>query len=1437
MMRDGMPLFDGDESKFVMWRNDFKAFAMIKKFRGVLDRVDRERSKVDQDGSSEASSGSDSGSSGSSGSSVDGKTDEGKKNEKTKKMKKMNVLAYSYLLRALTGQPKMMVTLNAEDDGAKAWKLLRKHYEGKDLLRVNNLKTKLLTKKLAEGGDPMAFMLEMEELACQINQAEADQMPERQLVSLIMRGLPRSYEDFTTILSLDSGKLTLSKLRSKLRAFDDNRKFKQLEDMTGNWSVAGTGAGAYAVTGAPQRPAVPAQSRGTPARAPLTCHRCHQPGHIARECPQPVVCYVCGGAHSAARCDKRFGGPNGPGPRKGQPPRASRPAAANVATAQDSSGGGVAFMVDSNIDVSDLDSGDWLVDTGCSAHMCGNRDAFVNFGPSLVKKVKVANNSEMDVLGEGSVKVQVFGAWNKRVTVTLLKVLFVPDVTQNLLSVGAMTRNGAVVDFGASRGRVVTSAGEILLDRRGNLFIMRGELVQTLQVAAAVTSIVAEASMATTTSGVKLANLMHRRLGHASVDAVLKLPAVTTGLEELGNVKLADCECGKCDTCLRAKFTRFPFPSRSTRAGSKLERVFIDVHGPQKVPGILGGERYTIGFTDDYSGLGVVFNTVNKNEVLTCFKKFIVAVGGRPKKLRVDNGGEFINGEFLTFCADREILVERTMPYSAEENGRQERQWYTLDNMVRAMLIEAGLDDRKEFWPFAMSVANYNKNRVPSRVIGFETPLGKFHGSKPNIGNLRVFGCAAWVLIEKEKRRSGKLSDRAFLGVFVGYDTSSKGYLVFNPKTLTVIRSRNVVFDESVKGGDVLSGAFPGTNSSVPLRFAGVDDGDADSVGDDDSSDSSPAQVVEPVAALPEQVGDLIQFDDVPAAAVDNDIAPTVDNTPKSRYGRPLRKTSEHPHYVVANSAVIANTVPIPRTVKEAMLWDVNNWSGAIKSEFEAQLKMDSWQVVSRATLPRDCNVVGSRFVFDVKMNPDGTVERYKARLVAQGFSQVEGVDFAETYAPVLKMTTLRCALAIAAHHHYFVDQLDVNTAFLNSQLKETVYMKVPAGYSEFVDADVTPSTHVLQLNKSIYGLKQAGRDWYETLHATMIALGFTRAKKDKCVYRKMTAAGYFVCLVYVDDLITIAEFESDRDEFVAAFREKFKTKEMKPLDLFLGMNVKYDRLAGNLVLSQENYVASMLKSFGMESSNATYTPAEINKLSKDDLPLLDSVLHKEYESMVGSILYASTCTRPDVSYAVSRCGSFTSAPAEPHRIAAKRILRYMKGTPCDGIGFAAGSKFGLELIGFADADWAGDGDTCRSRGGYVFLLAGGSVTWHSKLQATVARSSTEAEFVSLADAVSEAKHLRQLLGELGCVQAGPTKIYEDNQGCVFMSKNDLFSRRVKHIDVGYYFVQESVNQFKDVDVIKIDTNANPADCLTKPLAKEKLDDFRTLLMHVESAK
>jgi hypothetical protein len=535
---------------------------------------------------------------------------------------------------------------------------------------------------------------------------------------------------------------------------------------------------------------------------------------------------------------------------------------------------------------------------------------------------------------------------------------------------------------------------------------------------------------------------------------------------------------------------------------------------------------------------------------------------------------------------------------------------------------------------------------------------------------------------------------------------------------------------------------------------------------------------------------------------------------------------------------VLANSIPIPRTLSEALSWDAN-WRPAVQAEYDALLAQSVFRLVPRSSLAAGTNIVGSKLVFDVKSKADGSVERYKVRMVAQGFSQVEGVDFTETYAPVLRMTTFRLAMAIAAHRHYFVDQIDVNTAFLNSVLREKVFIKLPPGYSDFVDSSVDSATHVLQLLKSLYGLKQAGRDWHKTLHAALTEMGFARATIDKCVYSQTGAAGYFIVLVFVDDLVTVAERESDRDAFFSDFRSRFKTKEPRPLDLFLGINVCYDRLAGAMVLKQQTYVASMLKRFGLQAAYAQYVPAAPDRLTKADCPSSDQVdpaVCREYQQIVASCLYAVTCTRPDIAFAVSQCASFNANPGPSHMAAARRILRFLKGTSADGIGFNAASEYGLDLIGFADSDWAGDSDTRRSTGGYVFVLAGGAVSWSSKLQRVVALSSSEAEFISIADAVAEAKYLRALLSELGCPQQGPTTIFEDNQGCIFMAKNDAFGKRTKHIDVKWQFAQEAVAE-GIVSVKYMHTGEMPADCLTKPLGLVKLQDCRAKIMAIADAE
>jgi hypothetical protein len=250
-----------------------------------------------------------------------------------------------------------------------------------------------------------------------------------------------------------------------------------------------------------------------------------------------------------------------------------------------------------------------------------------------------------------------------------------------------------------------------------------------------------------------------------------------------------------------------------------------------------------------------------------------------------------------------------------------------------------------------------------------------------------------------------------------------------------------------------------------------------------------------------------------------------------------------------------------------------------------------------------------------------------------------------------------------------------------------------------------------------------------------------------------------------------------------------------------------------------------------MENAHIQHVPAQAERLEKLDRKQEDDALIKRYQSLVGSLNYAATCTRPDIAYAVSAAGAFNANPGEQHMTAAKRILRFLKGTAADGLQYRAEAEDGLVLVGFADADWAGDTESRKSTGGYVFMLAGGTVSWSSRRQQTVALSSTEAEFMALSEAVQEALYLRRLLADMGATQHEPTKISEDNQSCMAMAKHNVFSRRSKHIDTRYKFVKEAIERL-EVCVQYMHTSMMPADCLTKPVGKEKLSVCRAVLMH-----
>ena len=366
-----------------------------------------------------------------------------------------------------------------------------------------------------------------------------------------------------------------------------------------------------------------------------------------------------------------------------------------------------------------------------------------------------------------------------------------------------------------------------------------------------------------------------------------------------------------------------------------------------------------------------------------------------------------------------------------------------------------------------------------------------------------------------------------------------------------------------------------------------------------------------------------------------------------------------------------------------------------------------------------------------MKYGSDGRVERFKGRLVAKGFAQKYGIDYDETFSPVVRFSSIWALLAYAVQNDTLIHQMDVVTAFLNGKLDEEIYMQQPDGY-------VKPGREhdVCKLKKSLYGLKQSPWCWNKALQEYLESIYFKQSTTDPCVYVR-TAPTMTITAVYVDDLILITKAEEEMQEVKESLAVRFKMKDMGKLHYCLGVSIKHDEERKCLWLHQKQYILNMLQKFGLTEAKTVSTPADHSvKLEKDD-GTSKGVDPINYQSMVGSLLYAAMATRPDIAHAVGVVSKFNLKPTEAHLTAVKRILRYLKGTVNLALRYQK-SEDGI-LIGYPDADWAGDLDDRHSTTGNLFLMAGGAISWLSKKQATVARSISEAEYVALSSAAQEA--------------------------------------------------------------------------------------------------
>ncbi|CAL1383350.1 unnamed protein product [Linum trigynum] len=434
----------------------------------------------------------------------------------------------------------------------------------------------------------------------------------------------------------------------------------------------------------------------------------------------------------------------------------------------------------------------------------------------------------------------------------------------------------------------------------------------------------------------------------------------------------------------------------------------------------------------------------------------------------------------------------------------------------------------------------------------------------------------------------------------------------------------------------------------------------------------------------------------------------------------------------------------IPANFEEAV--QIEAWKKAMDVEIEAQEANRTWDIVPR---PLNKRVIGNRWVYAIKFLSDGEIERHKARLVAKGFTQIYGIDFLDTYSPVAKLNSVKTLLAVAAAKNWQMIQLDVSNAFLNGDLEEDVYMELPPG--------INKPGYVCKLRKSLYGLKQASRQWFAKLTSVLLSFGYIQSANDYSMFSHRSSSGISVLLVYVDDIIIAGDDTVSMQALKQHLSSQFKLRDLGHLHYFLGLEMARSR--EGIHICQKKYCTDLLKDTGFVDSKPVATPIDMKtRLSADDGPLMEDPT--AYRKIIGRLHYL-TITRPEITFAVQQLCQYQAAPTTTHLQLAYRVLKYLKNAPGQGLFYPSSSD--LKLRGYSDSDWASCPDTRKSTTGCCITFGSSLIIWKSKKQGTVSRSSSEAEYRALAQLTCEVVWVKRLLQELGIEHPQPVNLFCDN--------------------------------------------------------------------------
>ncbi|KAL5854459.1 hypothetical protein ACOSQ4_004261 [Xanthoceras sorbifolium] len=532
----------------------------------------------------------------------------------------------------------------------------------------------------------------------------------------------------------------------------------------------------------------------------------------------------------------------------------------------------------------------------------------------------------------------------------------------------------------------------------------------------------------------------------------------------------------------------------------------------------------------------------------------------------------------------------------------------------------------------------------------------------------------------------------------------------------------------------------------------------------------------------------------------------------------PLRRSNRHTgpparlrDYVCSTvfSAQSSSLLPGPTRAAEPKSYSEAaahpKWQEAMSYELQDLQANGTWSLVP---LPVGKSPIGCKWVFKIKHRSDGSIERYKARLVAKGFTQLEGIDYQDTFSPTAKIISVRCLLALAASNGWSIHQLDVTNAFLHDDLSEEIYMSPPPGLRRQGEDNL-----VCRLHKSLYGLKQASRQWFAKFSEAICSAGYVQSRADYSLFTRKQGKSFTALLIYVDDILITGNDSNSIAATKEFLHSNFRIKELGNLKYFLGIEVSTSK--NGIFISQSKYALEIITDAGLLGAAPIDTPMEKGlKLSdKSDL-LKDS---SQYRRLVGRLIYL-TVSRPDITYAVHVLRRFMHQPRKLHMEAALRVVRYLKGAPGKGLFFSSNSDF--KLRAYCDSDWAGCPLTRRSTTGYCVFLGPSLISWRSKRQKTISLSSAEAEYRAMTGVCCELTWLRYLLKDLGLSHDEPALLYCDNKAALHIAANPVFHERTRHIEMYCHYIRDKI---QDGSVITKYVNSvhQLADVLTKPLGKE----------------